>query len=158
MSMTGGVELSSQRNRRILLVDDDQDVVTVVNQVLLMLGYQVSAHTSSLEALSVFQANPLGFDVIISDCSMPEMTGIEFAAKVFSLCPDKPFILASGQNSLSVEELRQMGIREFVQKPYAVDMLAGAIATALGEDAIASMDPQSMGLVVGKSAASAVSG
>lgn len=157
MSTTGVAELSAQSSRRILLVDDDLDVVTVVNQVLLMLGYQVSAHTSSLEALSAFQANPKGFDVIISDCSMPDMTGVEFAAKVFSLCPDKPFILASGQNSLSVEELRRMGIRELVQKPYAVDMLAGAIATALGEGAIAAMDPQSMGLVVGKSAASTVS-
>jgi PAS domain S-box-containing protein len=67
---------------RILLVDDEEPIVRIEQQLLERLGYQVTARTSSVEALEAFIANPDSFDLIVTDMTMPNMTGIQLARKV----------------------------------------------------------------------------
>lgn len=137
-------ELSSDRCARILVVDDDEGVRVVVTDVLRGLGYEVGAHVNGLKALLAFQADPEGFDAIVSDCSMPKMTGIELAKEVLKMSPKTPFILASGQHQLSAEELRRIGIREIIHKPYSVEILAEALARVLRESSHFPMAGQAM--------------
>jgi CheY-like chemotaxis protein len=103
---------------RILLVDDEEAVVETVKQILDRLGYRVVPRTSSLEALETFRKDPEGFDLVITDLTMPRMTGVEFTKELKRLRPDIPIILCTGYSELmGEEEAKAMGIREFFKKP-----------------------------------------
>ncbi len=83
------------------------------------LGYKVVTKTSSLEALETFRADPDGFDLVITDMTMPGLRGEELAREIIALRPDMPIILCTGYSELINEtQAREMGISEFVMKPY----------------------------------------
>jgi PAS domain S-box-containing protein len=103
---------------RMLLVDDEEAVVETVKQILDRLGYRVVPRTSSIEALETFRKDPEGFDLVITDLTMPRMTGVEFTKELKRLRPDIPIILCTGYSELmGEEEAKAMGIREFFKKP-----------------------------------------
>jgi signal transduction histidine kinase len=103
---------------RILLVDDEEQIVEVEQQMLESLGYRVEAFTSSLEALQAFQKDPMAFDLVLSDMTMPSMTGLEMAQKFLALRPDIPFVLCTGfSEMIDGEKSKAAGIRKFVMKP-----------------------------------------
>jgi PAS domain S-box-containing protein len=103
---------------RILFVDDEDTLVHMTRIMLERLGYQVTAHHSSREALAVFAENPQRFDVVITDQTMPGMTGLELAQHLLALRPELPIILCSGFSSAVSEEMaRSAGIRGFAAKP-----------------------------------------
>jgi len=103
---------------RILLVDDEEAIVETVKQMLDRLGYIVVPRTSSIEALETFRKDPEGFDLVITDLTMPRMTGSEFTKELMRLRPDIPIILCTGYSELmGEEEAKAMGIREFFKKP-----------------------------------------
>ena len=77
-------------HERILFVDDEEELVELFRQVLTDLGYQVTATTSGPETLRLFKENPKSFDLVITDQTMPHMTGLELAEKILSLRPDMP--------------------------------------------------------------------
>jgi CheY-like chemotaxis protein len=103
---------------RILFVDDEEILVEMGKKVLELLGYEVSATTSSVEALELFRAQPDRFDAVISDYTMPRMTGMDLAKEMMRLRPDIPVILCTGfSERITEEKALAMGIRAFVMKP-----------------------------------------
>ncbi|MBF0550186.1 MAG: response regulator [Deltaproteobacteria bacterium] len=114
----------------ILLVDDEGDLVHAEKLILEYLGYQVRSFTSSLAALETFRSQPEGFDLVISDQTMPEMTGIELATELLNIRPDLPIIICTGYSaSLTSEIAKRHGIKAVVMKP----LLAGKISKIIKE-------------------------
>jgi PAS domain S-box-containing protein len=112
-------------NERILLVDDEEDLVDMVQQMLERLGYSVVAKTNSLEALEVFKAQPEQFALVITDQTMPHMTGADLARELMCIRPDIPIILCTGFSEvISGEEAKALGIRDLVMKPFATREIA----------------------------------
>ncbi|MFP4622501.1 MAG: PAS domain S-box protein, partial [Bacteroidales bacterium] len=101
----------------ILLVDDEKPIVDMLQQILKGLGYQVTAKTSSVEALEAFQSQPDNFDMIITDMTMPKITGDELIEKIKKIRSEIPVILCTGFS----EKLAQSGfgqnIDAFIMKP-----------------------------------------
>ena len=87
-------------SERILLVDDEEALVDLGKEILETLGYQVTATTSSLDALEIFRAQPYAFDLVITDMTMPSLTGRELAKKIIALRSDTPIILSTGFSDL----------------------------------------------------------
>ncbi len=109
----------------ILLVDDEELLVTAMEQYLRALGYDSVSVTDSSEALDMVIENPCRFDLIITDMTMPHMTGLNLSRKVLSINPSVPIILCTGFNETITEaEARENGIREFVLKPIPLKQLA----------------------------------
>ena len=120
---------------RILLVDDEEQVVNMVRQMLERLGYHVTARTSSVEALEAFRAQPEKFDLVITDQTMPNMTGAELTKKLIAIRPDIPAILCTGFSEvISEEKAREIGISEYVMKPVVMSDIAKTIRRLLDQD------------------------
>jgi PAS domain S-box-containing protein len=112
-------------NERILFVDDEEDLVDMAQQMLERLGYSVVATTNSLEALEVFEAEPDQFALVITDQTMPHMTGADLAKELMRIRPDIPIILCTGFSEvINAEEAKTLGIREFIMKPFATREIA----------------------------------
>ena len=122
-------------NERILFLDDEKAIVAMVKQILDSLGYKVVATTSSTDALEVFRAQPDRFDLIVTDQTMPNMTGEELSKKLMRIRPDIPIILCTGYGELIDEDTaKSMGIREFVMKPLLMRDLAETIRKVLDKN------------------------
>lgn len=121
-------------SEHILFVDDEKIIADMIREILESLGYTVDSCTDSLEALKVFRKNPYKFDLIISDQTMPHMTGMELAEKIFEFRPDVPIILCTGfSETVSPELAAEKGIRKFVMKPIVGKEFAGIIRKVLDE-------------------------
>jgi CheY-like chemotaxis protein len=102
------------------------------SQILNRLGYKVTTRTSSIEALALFRAKPNDFDLVITDMTMPNMTGDKLAAALFEIRPNIPLILCTGYSKkISDESALKMGIKAFVYKPLVREDLAKAIREVL---------------------------
>lgn len=111
---------SLQASERILLVDDEQMLGEMYKVMLERSGYTVTLHTDSQEAYTAFKNQSDQFDVVITDQTMPGMTGFELAKKMLHIRPDIPIILCTGYNSFIAEEkARIAGIKGFLQKPFS---------------------------------------
>ena len=118
----------SQGRGRILFVDDEEALVRLGSTALAQLGYDVVAHTSSVEALAAFQAAPHHFDLVITDYTMPQMTGEALARALRRLRPDLPIILGTGfSHIMDAEKAKALGIDAFLMKPWMVRDLAYTI-------------------------------
>ena len=127
----------SRRGERILLVDDEPDVLEVEQQVLENLGYHVEACPSPQEALRRFRADPGAFDLLFTDQSMPDMSGLELAASLRALRPDLPVVLCTGFERRSTRlEARELGIDQVVLKPVSVYSIGEAVRKALDRRSI----------------------
>jgi len=105
-------------SERILLVDDELAIVEMGKQTLGSLGYEVTARTSSYEALELFKAKPDRFDLVITDMTMPNLTGDDLAKELIRIKPDIPIIICTGYSArINKEQALAMGIRAFVSKP-----------------------------------------
>ncbi|MFH0727362.1 MAG: ATP-binding protein [Pseudomonadota bacterium] len=119
-------------NERILLVDDETSLVKVGEQMLASFGYQVTTATGSLEALRIFKAAPHRFDLIITDLTMPKMTGLDLSSNIRQLRADIPIILCTGfSEAIQPETVQRLGIREVVIKPIRWKDLAQVIRQSL---------------------------
>lgn len=117
---------------RILFVDDEEFLVEWGRALLERLGYEVTALESSEEALKIFSAEPSRFDLVITDQTMPGLTGLQFANQILGLRPDIPIILCTGHSeAVTHDGLKGTGIRELLMKPLARKDLAEAILRAL---------------------------
>ncbi len=117
---------------RILLVDDEESIVSCAQQLLEHLGNQVVASTSSIEALEAFRSHPDKIDLVITDMSMPKMTGMDLSRELLQIRSDIPIILCTGfSEALNPEETRKLGIRETLMKPFLANDLAQAIGRVL---------------------------
>ncbi len=117
---------------RILLIDDEDQIINIEQQILERLGYQVTPKTDSEEALEEFAAQPDRFDLVITDMTMPKMTGDQLARRMMEIKPQIPVIMCTGYNeAISEEKALAMGIDKFVMKPIVKDVLASTIRRVL---------------------------
>jgi PAS domain S-box-containing protein len=126
--------LIPEGNERILLVDDDESLAETGKEMLEHLGYKVVIRTSSIEALKLFSSQPDKFDLVITDHTMPKMTGVDLAKELMQIRPDIPVILCTGYSKLiTKEKIRKIGIKEFVMKPIVMRDIAETIRKVLGD-------------------------
>jgi signal transduction histidine kinase/ActR/RegA family two-component response regulator len=119
-------------NEHILLVDDEEQIVALMQQMLENLGYRVTARTDGQEALKVFAQHPEEFDLVITDMTMPHITGDRLAQKLIGIKPDIPIILCTGFNeTITEEKALSRGIQKFIMKPVVKSELASAIRAVL---------------------------
>lgn len=119
---------------RILLVDDEESVAMVERDMLVTLGYQVNFFTSSEKALEQFRQNPFAYDLVITDMTMPKITGDKLSQELLAIRPDLPIILCTGFSELiNRESALQLGIRQFVTKPLMIGNFAQTLRETLAE-------------------------
>ncbi len=125
-------EIVELGNERILFIDDEEILAEMGKSMLERLGYQVTVRSSSLEALTTFQDQPDMFDLVITDQTMPGMTGSDLARRILQIRPFMPIILCTGYSSLiSEEKVRSLGIKGFAMKPLARKDIAAIIRKVL---------------------------
>ena len=119
---------------RILFVDDEEDMLDLGKEMLEPLGYTVSVKTNGFDALETFHTQPDAFDLVITDMTMPGLTGSELARELMNIRPDIPVILCTGFSELINEkQAEEAGIRAFVMKPYVIADMTRIIRKVLEE-------------------------
>ncbi|MCG2777161.1 MAG: response regulator [Desulfobacterales bacterium] len=119
----------------ILFIDDEPSLAKMGHQILESLGYKVTSRTSSVEALELFKTQPDRFDLVITDMTMPHMTGHDLAREIIHIRPDIPIILCTGfSSSINEEKALAMGIRAFVMKPILRRKIAETIRRVLDQN------------------------
>ena len=119
---------------RILFVDDEASIAGMNTQFLERLGYSVASRTDSTEALELFSSKPNDFDLVITDLTMPKMTGDRLATALMETRPDIPVILCTGYGKkISDEQAREIGIKAFAYKPVDRKDLARTVRKVLDE-------------------------
>ncbi|MFZ5892276.1 MAG: PAS domain S-box protein [Myxococcota bacterium] len=121
------------RGERVLCIDDEASLARATTQLLERLGYAAVAHTHPTKALEDLARDPLRFDAVVTDCSMPLIWGLEFVREIRRLRPEMPIVMTSGLIEPGLEKsLRELGIREFIAKPGTIEELGTALQRALG--------------------------
>jgi PAS domain S-box-containing protein len=119
-------------SERILFIDDEQDIADMGKEMLGMLGYDVESLTSPAMALERFREDPGRFDLVITDMTMPGMTGADLAMELLRIRAGLPIILCTGFSELiSGEKAKEMGIRQFLNKPISYPDMAREVRKAL---------------------------
>jgi len=120
---------------RILFVDDDVSYADAMKKTLELLGYDVDVKNSSGEALDEFRQNPDVYDIIISDQTMPKMTGLTLAVEIRKLRPDKPIILCTGYSETATSEIaKRQGISDLLMKPFSISQISNSIHRAINKN------------------------
>jgi PAS domain S-box-containing protein len=126
--------LSAGEGELILLVEDEVPVALATEMHLTELGYRVVTHLSSMSALDAFKANPQQFDLVLTDQTMPAMTGEEFARVLHGIRPDVPIILVTGfSHVVDAAKARALDIDAFLIKPWDVQEMADTLQRVLGQ-------------------------
>ena len=121
-------------SERILIVDDEDAIIVMEKIILERLGYHVSTHTSSIEALEAFRANPDKFDIVVTDMSMPKMSGDKLAMELIRIRPDIPILLCTGfSETMTNEKTKTLGIKGLLMKPVIKNDLAKKIREVLDD-------------------------
>jgi len=129
---TVGEEPIPNGHERVLFIDDEEGLAAIGQEILTRLGYKVKSKTSSTEALAMLRIDPSQFDLVITDQTMPDITGIELAKEVLALRPDMPVILCTGFSHIVDEgSARAAGIKAFVMKPLTRREIAKTIRKVL---------------------------
>lgn len=119
---------------RILFVDDEEPIAELGRQLLSRLGYQVTAVTSSIQALEAYRADPGGYDLVLTDYTMPEMTGDKLTKELLKINPRLPVIICTGYSErVDTLKARELGARDFVFKPLRRRDLAVLVRRVLDE-------------------------
>jgi two-component system, cell cycle sensor histidine kinase and response regulator CckA len=119
----------------ILIIDDEPDILEILSQLFAYMGYSVTSHISSIEALEIFKARPGGFDLVVTDMTMPHMSGDKLAAELMKVRPDIPIILCTGySNKITEEKAMMIGIKAFIYKPIEQNELAKTVRRVLDEN------------------------
>ncbi|HVU19077.1 MAG TPA: ATP-binding protein [Candidatus Didemnitutus sp.] len=120
------------RRERILLVDDEADLRRTATNMLERLEYVVRPFANSKEALRAFEESPHAFDLVVTDLTMPHISGLDFSASIARIRPGTPLVLITGYtDDLSMDALREIGVRELLLKPLSMEGLAQAVRRAL---------------------------
>ncbi|WP_461211323.1 PAS domain-containing hybrid sensor histidine kinase/response regulator [Desulfocurvus sp. DL9XJH121] len=120
---------------RALFVDDEPELAAIGAEMLQSLGFSAEAATDPLAALALFQDKPEAFDLVVTDQSMPGLSGTDLAKRMLEAREDLAVVLCSGYSEgLSPDKTRALGIGAFLQKPFMRDDLTRAVRRALGED------------------------
>jgi DNA-binding NtrC family response regulator len=124
------------KNIGILYVDDEPMIASMAEEMLSYLGFTVSSVTDSRAALDIFTANPMQFDIVITDQTMPGLTGLDLSRKLMELRPDLPIILCTGYSeTVSAEMSKSLGISEYLIKPVDFDKMKKIIISLVEKSA-----------------------
>ncbi|MGD9950776.1 MAG: PAS domain S-box protein [Desulfobulbus sp.] len=124
--------LSVGHGERILLVDDEEYFREVIREGLHLLGYKVTVQKGSLQTLETFKKNPMGFDLLITDQTMPELTGTQLAQHVLAINCFMPIILCTGfSETITKDNASNFGITKLLMKPVNIEELATAVHDVL---------------------------
>ena len=120
------------KNERILFVDDEPAIIKMGEQMFERLGYRCESETSPVEALERFQSDPDRFDMIVTDMTMPQVTGEKLAEKILKIRPEMPIILCTGySDKINEKKSKELGIKAFVMKPIVFQEIAETIRQIL---------------------------
>jgi len=126
------LDLLPSGTERILFVDDEKAMIDLVKVMLERLDYKVTTRISSIDALEAFRNKPDAFDLVITDMTMPKMTGKDLAQELMAIQPDIPIILCTGfSEKIDKRRADEMGISAFVMKPIVMRDLANIIRNVL---------------------------
>jgi PAS domain S-box-containing protein len=129
-----GPELFQPGSGRILCVDDERPIVRLQKSFFERLGYEVAAFTSSLKALEHFRKEPQKWDLLITDQTMPEMTGENLVREILKIRPELPVIICTGYSSqISEEKATALGIKAYVLKPIDMKYFETLVRKVLAE-------------------------
>jgi PAS domain S-box-containing protein len=139
--ITGGLEADATTDdmlptgsERILFIDDEEALVEMGEDILAELGYEVTSRMNGKDALALFKEDPSRFDLIITDQTMPEMTGVELAKEILALRPDMPIIMCTGFSyAVDANKAEAAGIKAFAMKPLTKREIARTIRKVLDE-------------------------
>jgi len=121
-------------NERVLLVDDEEPIVRLEKQMLDRLGYRTEMRTSAIEALEAFRARPGKYDLVVTDMTMPGLTGDRLAAEMMKIRPKIPVIICTGfSEKISSKKAESMGVKGFLMKPVVRLELAETVRRVLDE-------------------------
>ena len=121
-------------NETILMVDDEPEIVDIIGAHLKSHGYRVYEFTNAVEAFQEFQQQPKKYDLVLTDMTMPFMTGSALAQKMMDIRPDLPIILLTGHSDLvNREKAMAMGINTYLEKPINKKMLLSAVSRLLDQ-------------------------
>ena len=125
----------STGTEQILFLDDDKVLADIGEKMLKKLGYRVNSRTSPYEALEAFKANPSKYDMVITDMTMPGMTGDILAKEILKIRYNIPIIICTGfSKMMSPEKASKMGIKDFLMKPFTMSDLSKSIRTVLDQN------------------------
>jgi CheY-like chemotaxis protein len=128
-------------NEHILLVDDEEAIARLEKQMLERLGYTVAVRNSSTDALQAFQSSRDSFDLVITDMTMPNMTGDRLATALMSIRPDIPVIICTGfSEKINNEKAKKIGIKGLLMKPVVLSELAQMVRNVLDEAKAGAME------------------
>ncbi|MFC1592251.1 ATP-binding protein, partial [Thermodesulfobacteriota bacterium] len=120
---------------RVLLVDDEKTIIEVTQRLLSKIGYDVTAVKSSPQALALFKDDPEAYDIVITDQTMPKMTGFQLAQELLRLRPDVPVILCTGYSETVTEQkATQAGVKALLMKPLKKEQITKTIRTVLDQN------------------------
>jgi len=123
-------------DERILLIDDEEAIIEIGAHIFESLGYDVTTETSSVDALALFNSNPDNFDLVITDMTMPEMTGDKLAHEILQTRPDIPIIICTGYSArITKEKAENLGISAYIMKPIMKNDIAKTIRQVLDQKA-----------------------
>ena len=129
------VTVAPPGTEHILLIDDEEMLAMLGQTILERLGYAVTKMTSSLEALATFRNHPEYFDAVVTDQTMPDMTGMDLARQMLQIRPDLPIILCTGYSTLTSKEQAQAeGIKGFLLKPITKAEIATLLRKVLDNE------------------------
>lgn len=127
-----GLEHGNRRPQRILLVDDEELIGLLAGEMLSDMGFLVTVERDSVKALETFRADPEKFDLVITDQSMPGLTGCDLALAIRTVRQDIPIIFCTGFTvDMDLEENRDLNIAAVCTKPLEFDLFLQTINTAL---------------------------
>jgi len=119
-------------HEKILLIDDEHSLVILGKQMIERLGYTVETYTDPEKALDVFTSNPSRFDLIITDMTMPQLTGVDLAKEILMVQPEIPIILCTGSSDkIDNKQILNIGIKKFLEKPINKQKFATIIRETL---------------------------
>ena len=128
------IEIHNTGDERVLLVDDEEAIAKLVCLMLERLGYRVTSRTGSLEALAEFKTDPKRFDLVITDMTMPQMTGDRLAREMIAIRADVPIIICTGfSERIDRESAQAMGIKGFLMKPVVRSEMARMVRKVLDD-------------------------
>jgi PAS domain S-box-containing protein len=120
-------------NERVLLVEDEEMQLLSLERMLRRLGYRATSYRSGVDALADFEAHPNGYDLVVTDQTMPQMTGVQLAKAILKVRPNIPVVLCTGYSEvIDAEEAKGLGIREFIMKPFGVAEFSATIRRLFG--------------------------
>ena len=129
------MKISPIGNEHILLVDDEEPIAQMVKTILERLGYCVTSRSGSIEALELFKVKYDAFDLVITDMTMPNITGDQLAKKILAVNPDIPIIILTGfSERINKDRIESMGIKGLLMKPVLTSDIALEIRRVLDQN------------------------